>query len=152
MTNVKRGSRGGSRAEPERVDMKPLYLEALTLVERLHRRLLDVIKDEFDRSGRSDVNAVQALLLFNIGESELTAGRIADPRLLSRLQRVLQSEEAGRDGLHPSPALADGPSLRPGQPDRQGPRGRRDRQRPVRAPYPVDRTGRRYRDRRTSRN
>ncbi len=38
-------------------DIKPLYLEALTLVERLHRRLLDVIKDEFDRSGRSDVNA-----------------------------------------------------------------------------------------------
>lgn len=56
--------------------IKPLYLEALTLVERLHRRLLDVIKDEFDRSGRSDVNAVQALLLFNIGESELTAGEL----------------------------------------------------------------------------
>ena len=26
--------------------IRPLYLEALTLVERLHRRLLDVIKDE----------------------------------------------------------------------------------------------------------
>jgi DNA-binding MarR family transcriptional regulator len=57
-------------------DLKPLYLEALTLVERLHRRLLDVIKDEFDRSGRSDVNSVQALLLFNIGDSELTAGEL----------------------------------------------------------------------------
>lgn len=57
-------------------DLKPLYLEALTLVERLHRRLLDVIKDEFDRSGRSDVNGVQALLLFNIGDSELTAGEL----------------------------------------------------------------------------
>jgi DNA-binding MarR family transcriptional regulator len=56
--------------------MKPLYLEALTLVERLHRRLLDVIKDEFDRAGRSDVNSVQALLLFNIGGSELTAGEL----------------------------------------------------------------------------
>jgi DNA-binding MarR family transcriptional regulator len=56
--------------------IKPLYLEALTLVERLHRRLLDVIKDEFDRAGRVDVNAVQALLLFNIGESELTAGEL----------------------------------------------------------------------------
>lgn len=56
--------------------IKPLYLEALTLVERLHRRLLDVIKDEFDRAGRADVNAVQALLLFNIGESELTAGEL----------------------------------------------------------------------------
>jgi DNA-binding MarR family transcriptional regulator len=58
------------------VELKPLYMEALTLVERLHRRLLDVIKDEFDRAGRSDVNSVQALLLFNIGESELTAGEL----------------------------------------------------------------------------
>lgn len=57
-------------------DIKPLYLEALTLVERLHRRLLDVIKDEFDRSDRSDVNAVQALLIFNIGEAELTPGEL----------------------------------------------------------------------------
>ena len=46
-----------------KIDIKPVYLEALTLVERLHRRLLDVIKDEFDRQGRSDINAVQALLL-----------------------------------------------------------------------------------------
>ena len=57
-------------------DVKPVYLEALTLVERLHRRLLDVIKDEFDRRGRSDVNAVQALLLYNIGDKELTAGEL----------------------------------------------------------------------------
>ena len=53
-----------------------LYLESVHLVERLHRRLLDVIKDEFDRQGRSDVNAIQALLLFNIGNSELTAGEL----------------------------------------------------------------------------
>jgi DNA-binding MarR family transcriptional regulator len=57
-------------------ELKTPYLEALTLVERLHRRLLDVIKDEFDRRGRSDINSVQALLLFNIGGSELTAGEL----------------------------------------------------------------------------
>ena len=56
--------------------IQPHYLEALTLIERLHRRLLDVIKDEFDRKGRSDINAVQALLLFNIGDKELTAGEL----------------------------------------------------------------------------
>ncbi|MGB8816708.1 MAG: MarR family winged helix-turn-helix transcriptional regulator [Rhizobiaceae bacterium] len=56
--------------------MRVLYMESLQLVERLHRRLLDVIKDEFDRAGRSDINAIQALLLFNIGESELTAGEL----------------------------------------------------------------------------
>ena len=57
-------------------NVRPVYLEALTLVERLHRRLLDVIKDEFDRRGRSDINAVQALLLYNIGDKELNAGEL----------------------------------------------------------------------------
>lgn len=57
-------------------ELKPLYMEAVTLVERLHRRLLDVVKDEFDREGRSDINSVQALLLFNIGDAELTAGEL----------------------------------------------------------------------------
>jgi len=56
--------------------IRPHYLEALTLVERLHRRLLDVIKDEFDRRGRADINSVQALLLYNLGEKELTAGEL----------------------------------------------------------------------------
>ena len=55
---------------------KSEYLQALRLVERLHRLLLDVIKDEFDRQGGADLNSVQALLLYNIGESELTAGEL----------------------------------------------------------------------------
>ena len=61
---------------PGQTPVQPLYLEALTLVERLHRRLLDVIKDEFDRRGRADINSVQALLLYNIGDKELTAGEL----------------------------------------------------------------------------
>jgi len=66
-----------SLARADRInEVRPVYLEALTLVERLHRRLLDVIKDEFDRRGRSDVNSVQALLLYNIGDKELTAGEL----------------------------------------------------------------------------
>jgi len=52
------------------------YLEALALVERLHRLLLDVIKDEFERVGLLEINAVQALLLFNIGDNEVTAGEL----------------------------------------------------------------------------
>ncbi|EDQ33886.1 Transcriptional regulator [Hoeflea phototrophica DFL-43] len=63
-------------ASDENEALKDLYLESLQLVERLHRRLLDVIKDEFDRNNRTDINAVQALLLFNIGNSELTAGEL----------------------------------------------------------------------------
>ena len=54
----------------------PSYLEALSLVERLHRLLLDVIKDEFERVGMLEVNAVQALLLFKIGDHEVTAGEL----------------------------------------------------------------------------
>ena len=56
--------------------VKTSYIESLTLVERLHRRLLDVIKDEFDRRERADVNSVQALLLYNIGDREVTAGEL----------------------------------------------------------------------------
>ena len=52
------------------------YLESLSMVERLHRLLLDVIKYEFERLGILDINAVQALLLFNIGEHEVTAGEL----------------------------------------------------------------------------
>ena len=52
------------------------YLEALALVERLHRLLLDVIKDEFERINVIEINPVQALLLFNIGENEVTAGEL----------------------------------------------------------------------------
>jgi len=52
------------------------YLDALALVERLHRLLLDVIKDEFERVGVLEINAVQALLLFNIGDHEVTAGEL----------------------------------------------------------------------------
>lgn len=62
--------------DPQDEIIHSLYLESVHLVERLHRRLLDVIKDEFDRQGRDDINAVQALLLFNIGTSELTAGEL----------------------------------------------------------------------------
>jgi DNA-binding MarR family transcriptional regulator len=59
-----------ARVEP----IRNHYLQALTLVERLHRRLLEVIKDEFDRRGRSDINPVQALIVYNIGGQELCVG------------------------------------------------------------------------------
>ncbi|CUJ90034.1 MarR family protein [Ruegeria denitrificans] len=61
---------------PETKGFMTSYLEALALVERLHRLLLDVIKDEFERVGVLEINAVQALLLFNIGDHEVTAGEL----------------------------------------------------------------------------
>ena len=57
-------------------EVRPDYLEMLQRVERLHRHLLDVVKDELDREGMGDLTSVQALLLFNIGYSVLTAGEL----------------------------------------------------------------------------
>ena len=62
--------------EPRTNPVKPQYLHALNLIERLHRRLLDVIKDDFERHGEPEVNPVQALLLYNIADAELTAGEL----------------------------------------------------------------------------
>jgi DNA-binding MarR family transcriptional regulator len=65
------------QAPPARAgDFLTEYLDTLAMVERLHRLLLDVIKDEFERLGLLDINAVQALLLFNVGEHEVTAGEL----------------------------------------------------------------------------
>ncbi|MGF1463906.1 MAG: MarR family winged helix-turn-helix transcriptional regulator [Maricaulaceae bacterium] len=52
------------------------YIDTLSMIERLHRQLLDVIKDELDRSGVTELNSVQALLIFNINAQELTAGEL----------------------------------------------------------------------------
>ena len=48
------------------------YLECIVLIERLHRRFLDVIKSELERLNIPDINNIQALILYNIGEKELT--------------------------------------------------------------------------------
>jgi DNA-binding MarR family transcriptional regulator len=52
------------------------YLESLQILERLHRLLLDLVKDEFERLGRSDLTPVQALLIYNLGTAEVTAGEL----------------------------------------------------------------------------
>lgn len=63
-------------AEDTGADFLIGYLETLSMVERLHRLLLDVVKDEFERLGLLDINSVQALLLFNVGDNEVTAGEL----------------------------------------------------------------------------
>lgn len=52
------------------------YLDALQLLERLHRLMLDLVKDEFERLGRQDLNPVQALIIYNLGEAEVSAGEL----------------------------------------------------------------------------
>jgi DNA-binding MarR family transcriptional regulator len=53
------------------------YLEVISLVERLHRQFLEVIKLELDGLGVRDINNVQALMLFNIGDAEMTVGELS---------------------------------------------------------------------------
>lgn len=62
--------------EATRTGFLATYLDTLCLIERLHRLLLDVIKDDFERTGQLEINAVQGLLLFNIGGNEVTAGEL----------------------------------------------------------------------------
>ena len=57
-------------------DAKDAYLESLQMIERLHRRFLDVVKAELDRLGLGGVSNVQAMLLYNIGDSEITVGEL----------------------------------------------------------------------------
>ncbi|RJL09739.1 MarR family winged helix-turn-helix transcriptional regulator [Paracoccus siganidrum] len=52
------------------------YLETLQLLERMHRLMLDLVKDEFERLRRNDLTPVQALLLYNLGTAEVTAGEL----------------------------------------------------------------------------
>jgi DNA-binding MarR family transcriptional regulator len=57
-------------------NLKAQFIDCLRLVERMHRRMLDVIKVELDQNGVVDINSVQALLLYNVGEQEVTAGEL----------------------------------------------------------------------------
>lgn len=56
--------------------MKQEYLHLILLIERLHRRFLDVIKAELDRQGIEDINNVQTLILYNISDECLTIGEL----------------------------------------------------------------------------
>lgn len=56
--------------------MKESYIQTTRLIERLHRRFLDVVKAELDRLGIQDINNVQTLILFNISSDQLTVGEL----------------------------------------------------------------------------
>ncbi len=58
--------------------MKHTYIETILLIERLHRRFLDVVKTELDRMKVDDINNVQTLILYNIGAEELTVGELTN--------------------------------------------------------------------------
>lgn len=51
--------------------MSKEYIDLTLLIERLHRRFLDVLRTELKRIGIRDINGVQALILANIGDDEI---------------------------------------------------------------------------------
>src|SRR6266481_3777084 len=52
------------------------YLQVIALVEQVHRRFLEVVKREIDSLSVQDINNVQAMMLYNIGDSEMTVGEL----------------------------------------------------------------------------
>jgi DNA-binding MarR family transcriptional regulator len=56
--------------------MKAEYLETIGLIERLHRHFLEIVKLELDGLGVHDINNVQGLILYNIGDAEMTVGEL----------------------------------------------------------------------------
>ncbi|MBV8651283.1 MAG: winged helix DNA-binding protein, partial [Alphaproteobacteria bacterium] len=56
--------------------MKAAYLETIGLIERLHRHFLEIVKLELDGLGIHDINNIQGLILYNIGDAEMTVGEL----------------------------------------------------------------------------
>ncbi|MCB1652345.1 MAG: winged helix-turn-helix transcriptional regulator [Alphaproteobacteria bacterium] len=52
------------------------YFEAIQLIERLHRHFLDVLKVELDKRNIQDINNVQSMILYNVGDEEMTVGEL----------------------------------------------------------------------------
>src|SRR5258708_29948918 len=61
---------------PARHVMKAEYLETIGLIERLHRHFLEIVKLELDGLGVHDINNIQGLILYNIGDAEMTVGEL----------------------------------------------------------------------------
>lgn len=61
---------------PDLSETTEAYLESLQLLERMYRLMLDLLKDEFERLNRNDLTPVQAMILYNLGEAEVSAGEL----------------------------------------------------------------------------
>src|SRR5438045_5232483 len=67
---------GGCASRKMREHMSDHYLEVISLIERLHRQFLEVVNLELDRLRVHDLNNVQALMLFNMGDAEISVGEL----------------------------------------------------------------------------
>ena len=52
------------------------YFQVISLVERLHRQFLELVKLELEGLRIHDINNVQGMMLFSIGDAEMTVGEL----------------------------------------------------------------------------
>src|ERR1700739_5007260 len=98
---------------------RPSYLEALGMIERLHRLLLDVIKGELQSEEREDLSPSQALLLYNIGVREVTQPRWSRAGITSAPKHHTTSRSSPRMAFsRPSAQAATGAGYASGSPRR----------------------------------
>ena len=62
----------GDDIRPGRASGTAIYHDIARIVERMHRRFLDVVRVELGRVGIDDISPVQVLMLMNIGTEELS--------------------------------------------------------------------------------
>jgi DNA-binding MarR family transcriptional regulator len=55
-----------------------IALDLPRLIERMHRRFLDVVRIELGRLGVKDISPVQAMMLDNIGDEEVSVSRLIE--------------------------------------------------------------------------
>jgi DNA-binding MarR family transcriptional regulator len=65
----------GARSSQNEAQMNA-YFKVISLVERLHRQFLELVKLELEGLGIHDINNVQGMILFSIGDSEMTVGEL----------------------------------------------------------------------------
>ncbi len=59
-------------SKPARAPGMAIYHDLARIIERMHRRFLDVVRIELGRVGIDDISPVQVLMLMNIGNEELS--------------------------------------------------------------------------------
>ncbi len=73
------GDHSDSESRNPDTEMAPqLYLGVINQIERLHRQFLEVIKNEIEQSGIQDINNIQTIILYNIGDQEVTVGELTN--------------------------------------------------------------------------
>ncbi len=56
--------------------MKSPYFDTVGLIERLHRTFMEALQNALNSRGILDISNVQAMILYNIGNDEMTVGEL----------------------------------------------------------------------------